>query len=48
MNFLLNMNVDRDMAVQLKKRGHICRHAGDIGLSRATDTEIVAEARRTN
>ncbi len=26
MNFLLNMNVNRDMAAQLKKRGHVCRH----------------------
>jgi len=48
MNFLLNMNIDRDLAVQLKKRGHICRHAGNMGLSRATDTEIVTEAKRTN
>jgi predicted nuclease of predicted toxin-antitoxin system len=48
MNFLLNMNVDRDMAAQLKKRGHICRHVGDIGLSRAKDIEIVVEAQRTN
>ena len=48
MNFLLNMNVDRDMAAQLKKRGHVCRHGGDIGMSRAKDIEIVAEAKRTN
>ena len=48
MNFLLNMNVDRDMAAQLKKRGHVCRHVGDMGMSRAKDIEIVAEAKRTN
>lgn len=48
MNFLLNMNVNRDMAEQLKKRGHICRHVGDIGMSRAKDIEIVAEAKRAN
>ncbi|MDO8755429.1 MAG: DUF5615 family PIN-like protein [Anaerolineales bacterium] len=48
MNFLLNMNVDRDMAAQLKKRGHVCRHVGDIGMSRAEDIEIVTEAKRTN
>jgi len=47
MNFLLNMNVHRDMAAPLKKRGHVCRHVGDIGMSRATDVEIVAEAKRT-
>jgi predicted nuclease of predicted toxin-antitoxin system len=46
MNFLLNMNVNRDMAAQLKKRGHVCRHVGDIGMARATDSEIVAEAKR--
>lgn len=47
MNFLLNMNVNRDMTAQLQKRGHVCRHIGDIGMSRATDIEIVAEAKRT-
>ncbi len=48
MNFLLNMNMDRDMTAQLKKRGHVCRHVGDMGMSRAKDIEIVAEAKRTN
>lgn len=47
MNFLLNMNVNREMIAALKERGHICRHIGDIGLSRAMDIEIVAEAKRT-
>src|SRR3990172_89016 len=47
MNFLLNMNVHRDMAAPLEKRGHVCRHVADIGMSRATDVEIVAEAKRT-
>ena len=47
MNFLLNMNVHRDMAAPLQKRGHVCRHVGDIGMSRAKDIEIVAEAKRT-
>jgi len=47
MNFLLNMNIDRAMTAPLKQRGHVCRHAGDIGMSRATDSEIVAEAKRT-
>lgn len=48
MKFLLNMNVDRELAASLKKRGHSCRHVGDIGMSRATDREIVSEAARTN
>lgn len=47
MNFLLNMNVHRDMTTPLKERGHICRHVGDIGMSRAKDVEIVAEAKKT-
>jgi predicted nuclease of predicted toxin-antitoxin system len=48
MKFLLNMNVDRNLGAELKRRGHSCRHAGDIGLSRATDVEIISEARRAN
>jgi predicted nuclease of predicted toxin-antitoxin system len=48
MNFLLNMNINRDMAAQLKKRGHSCRHVGDIGMAQAKDVEIVMEAKRTS
>ena len=48
MNFLLNMNVNRDMTARLKGHGHICRPAGDVGMSRAKDIEIVAEAKRAN
>ncbi|MDP1713616.1 MAG: DUF5615 family PIN-like protein [Anaerolineales bacterium] len=48
MNFLLNMNVHRDMTAPLEKRGHVCRHVSDIGMSRAKDVEIVAEAKRTD
>jgi predicted nuclease of predicted toxin-antitoxin system len=47
MNFLLNMNVHREMAAPFEKRGHVCRHVADIGMSRAKDLEIVAEAKRT-
>jgi predicted nuclease of predicted toxin-antitoxin system len=47
MNFLLNMNVHRDMAAPLKKRGHVCRHVGDIGMSRVKDVEIIAEAKKS-
>jgi predicted nuclease of predicted toxin-antitoxin system len=46
MNFLLNMNIRREMIAPLQKRGHACRHVGDIGMSRAKDEEIVAEAKR--
>ena len=31
----------------MEKRGHVCRHVGDIGMSRAKDVEIVAEAKKT-
>jgi predicted nuclease of predicted toxin-antitoxin system len=47
MNFLLNMNIHRDMAALFEKRGHACRHVGDIGMARTKDEEIVAEAKRT-
>ncbi len=47
MNFLLNMNIRREMIAPLQERGHFCRHVGDIGMSRAKDIDIVAEARRT-
>ena len=47
MNFLLNMNIRREMIPPLQGRGHVCRHVGDIGMSRAKDVEIVAEAKRT-
>jgi len=47
MNFLLNMNINREMIAALRERSHICRHVSDIGFSRAKDTEIVAEAKQT-
>ncbi len=47
MNFLLNMNIRREVIAPLQERGHICRHVGDIGMSRAKDVEIVAEAKKT-
>jgi len=47
MNFLLNMNIRREMIAPLQERGHLCRHVGDVGMSRAKDVEIVAEAKRT-
>jgi len=45
-NFLLNMNLPRSLGKSLKAMGHAYRHAGDIGLSQATDAEIMAEAER--
>lgn len=45
MKFLLNMNVPRRLAVSLMAQGHSCRHAGDIGMSRASDEAILREAR---
>jgi predicted nuclease of predicted toxin-antitoxin system len=44
--FLLNMNLPRELGRHLASLGHACRHAGDIGLARAEDSVIVAEARR--
>lgn len=47
MKFLLNMNLPRELGRQLATAGHACRHAADIGLARAGDSVIVAEARRS-
>lgn len=47
MKFLLNMNVPRKLAMALSQANHLCRHAGDIGLDRADDTEIMAAARQS-
>ena len=46
MKFLLNMNVPRELGSMLASAGHQCRHAGDIGLARATDGVILARAKR--
>jgi len=43
--FLVDMNLPRTLAVLLTQNGYRCRHVGDIGLSQATDEEIVEEAR---
>jgi len=43
--FLIDMNLPRTLAVLLTQNGYRCRHVGDIGLSQATDEEIVEEAR---
>jgi len=43
--FLLNMNVSRRLQERLRREGHQCRHAADIGFDKAPDTAIVEEAR---
>ncbi len=45
MRFPLNMNLPRELGRRLAGAGHQCRHAGDVGLSRAGDREIVEVAR---
>jgi predicted nuclease of predicted toxin-antitoxin system len=46
MKFLLNMNMPREFGKRLVAEGHEYRHAGDIGMAQASDSEIVEEARR--
>ena len=45
MKFLMNMNIPRELCRLLESKGHECRHAGDIGLAKADDPEIVKEAK---
>ncbi|GAK50941.1 hypothetical protein U14_02183 [Candidatus Moduliflexus flocculans] len=46
MKFLLNMNVPPQLGRHLMQLGHHCRHVRELGMARAADYEIVAEARR--
>ena len=46
MKFLLNMNVRRELAYRLTLQGHVCRHVGEVGLARASDSTILTEARK--
>lgn len=46
MRWLLNMNIPRRLKPLLESAGHPCRHAGDIGLERADDWDILEEAAR--
>lgn len=46
MKFLLNMNIPRELGPMLAVEGHQWRHAGDIGLARASDTVILARAKQ--
>ncbi len=42
MKFLLNMNLPRALGRMLAPAGHEWRHAGDIGMARASDVNILA------
>lgn len=46
MRFLLNMNLPRGLCRHLQSQGFSCRHVGDLGMARASDMDIIAEARR--
>lgn len=48
MNFLLDMNVPRELGRLLASEGHTWRHVGDIGLAQASDTAILEEAGAAN
>lgn len=45
MKFLLNMNIPPVLSHRLIALGHECRHARDIGMTRAMDVAILEEAR---
>lgn len=45
MKFLLNMNVSRELGKRLSILGHTSRHVGDLGMARASDSEIVSVAK---
>jgi predicted nuclease of predicted toxin-antitoxin system len=45
LNFLLDMNLHRQLGRLLGTQGHGWRHVSDIGLHRAEDSTIMGEAR---
>lgn len=45
MKFLLNMNLPRELGRMLASVGHEWRHVADIGMARAADANILAEAK---
>ena len=45
MKFLLDMNAPRTLGIRLASQGHECRHVADIGMDRASDLEIIEEAK---
>lgn len=42
MRLLLDQGVPHDAAALLRSFGYDCTHVGEIGMSKATDQEIVA------
>ena len=44
MKFLLNMNLPRELGRKLAARGHEWRHVANLGMMRASDANILAEA----
>lgn len=47
MRLVLDQGVPRDAAGILRGLGHDCEHAGEIGMSKATDEEILAFSLKT-
>ena len=45
MKFLLDQGRPRSSVAELAQRGIVAEHVGDLGMSRAKDNEILAEAR---
>lgn len=48
MKFLVDANLSPRLALSLTESGHDAVHVADLGMSRATDTEIAAVATRDN
>ena len=48
MRLVLDQGVPRDAAPSLRDQGHECIHAGEIGMSRASDEEILAVSLEKN
>ena len=45
MRFLLDQGLPRSTVAELAKRGVVAEHIGELGMSRAEDRDILAEAR---
>ena len=46
MRLLLDQGVPRDTALRLREIGISCEHVGEIGMSRASDVDILERARK--
>jgi predicted nuclease of predicted toxin-antitoxin system len=44
MHQILDQGIPRDAALRLRELGHECTHVGEIGMSKATDREILAHS----